>query len=190
MKRKHAIPTTFAVLLAGALLFAGCESRDDASSADDGESGDEIASSDVSAPGGASDAELAESEHPLKEIEITGNDRMKFDKESLTAKPGQPLEITFENVGTMPKASMGHNWVLLEKDVDGSAFTEAGFASARNEYILPDREDEVLARTAILGPGESETVTFNAPSEPGDYEYVCTFPGHFAAGMKGVLTVE
>ena len=48
---------------------------------------------------------------------------------------------------------------------------------------------EVIAHTDVLGPGESESVTFQAPSEPGDYEYVCTFPGHFAM-MRGVLLVK
>jgi uncharacterized cupredoxin-like copper-binding protein len=31
------------------------------------------------------------------------------------------------------------------------------------------------------------TVTFTAP---GTYEYLCTVPGHAAAGSKGLLTVK
>lgn len=172
----------------GAALLTGCGDDDDSPAG--GSDTVDSSANGGNGSGNGGPAELKESEHPLKEIGITGNDQMKFNVETLDARPGQPLEITFENVGTMPKASMGHNWVLLERDVDPMKFTEAGFASAGNEYINPDDEDKVLAKTAILGPGESETVTFNAPSAPGEYAYVCTFPGHFAAGMKGVLVVE
>ena len=37
---------------------------------------------------------------------------------------------------------------------------------------------------------ENTTTTelFTAPSKPGDYDYVCTFPGH-AMLMKGILRV-
>jgi azurin len=50
--------------------------------------------------------------------------------------------------------------------------------------------DQIIAHTGLVAGGESDTVTFTAPEEPGDYEYICTFPGHFAAGMKGTLTVK
>jgi azurin len=41
----------------------------------------------------------------------------------------------------------------------------------------------------MLGGGEAETLTVPIPEEPGEYPYVCTFPGHFFAGMKGMLEV-
>lgn len=39
-----------------------------------------------------------------------------------------------------------------------------------------------------LNPGESGSVTINAPA--GDYEYYCSIPGHKDAGMFGTLTVS
>ena len=33
-------------------------------------------------------------------------------------------------------------------------------------------------------------IEFTAPAKPGSYTFFCTFPGHFAAGMKGVLVVK
>ena len=44
-------------------------------------------------------------------------------------------------------------------------------------------------QTPNIDPGATTTlkVTF---SKPGSYPYLCTLPGHAAAGMKGVLTVE
>ena len=44
--------------------------------------------------------------------------------------------------------------------------------------------------TKLLGPKQTDTITFNAPSEPGEYPYICSFPAHLMAGMKGVLVVQ
>ena len=41
---------------------------------------------------------------------------------------------------------------------------------------------------AVLGPGESTTVTFT-PKAAGAFRYVCAIPGHAPAGMAGTLTV-
>ena len=49
---------------------------------------------------------------------------------------------------------------------------------------------QVLAGSKFAGPGETVYVTFKAPAEAGNYPYLCTFSGHFQAGMKGVLTVK
>ncbi|MDE0837988.1 MAG: plastocyanin/azurin family copper-binding protein [Kiritimatiellae bacterium] len=40
----------------------------------------------------------------------------------------------------------------------------------------------------MLGPGEEDVVTFTAPAA-GTYNYLCTFPGHYAV-MNGVMTVK
>jgi putative heme-binding domain-containing protein len=47
---------------------------------------------------------------------------------------------------------------------------------------------EVLAATRLLQPGESQTLRWQAPSQPGDFPYLCTFPGHWVR-MNGVLHV-
>ena len=91
----------------------------------------------------------------------------------------------------MPKIAMGHNWVLLNKDTDALAFGQKVLASGGSSTnALPKSLlGEVVAYPQVLGPGESESVTFDPPSEKGEYEYVCTFPGHFAM-MRGVLEVK
>jgi azurin len=48
----------------------------------------------------------------------------------------------------------------------------------------------VLAHSKLLGPSESEVVTFNAPYIPGEYLYLCSFPGHYSQGTKGFMTVK
>ncbi len=49
-------------------------------------------------------------------------------------------------------------------------------------------EKEILAATKLLEPGQKETIKLKAPSQPGEYEFVCTFPGH-AVLMWGTLSV-
>src|SRR5829696_214993 len=75
---------------------------------------------------------------PEKKVEITGNDQMKFDVLAIEAKPGQKVTVTLKNAGTMPKVSMGHNFVLLAQDQDPAKFVEASQTSMGTEFIGPD----------------------------------------------------
>lgn len=115
---------------------------------------------------------------------------MKFDVTAIEAKPGQKVTVTLKNGGSMPKLSMGHNFVLLIADADVNKFVEAGTPHMGKEYIAPEMANNVIAHTKLLGPGESDTISFAAPRKPGAYPYICSFPGHAAIGMKGVLTVQ
>jgi azurin len=62
--------------------------------------------------------------------------------------------------------------------------------AATTDYIPPARKADMLAHTKLLGPKEKDSVTFQAPSEPGRYPFLCSFPGHYQVGMKGELIVE
>ena len=44
--------------------------------------------------------------------------------------------------------------------------------------------------TGQFNPGEERTLTFAAPTQPGEYEFICTVPGHLQLGMKGTLVVR
>lgn len=123
-------------------------------------------------------------------FEITGNDVMKFNLTRLEVKAGEQVTLIFTNIGSMPKAAMAHNWTLLNLGVDPAAFDQAAVAAVSTEYFPEKLADEVIAHTKLLGPRQSDQITFTAPSKPGNYDYLCTFPGHFQAGMKGVLVVE
>jgi azurin len=128
--------------------------------------------------------------HDGRKIEITASDLMKFDVPEIRAKAGERLSVTLINKGTMPKLSMGHNWVLLAAGTDPTAFTAAATDAPTTDYIPASKRAEIIASTKLLGPNEQDTVTFNAPTTPGRYDFLCSFPGHFAVGMRGVLIVE
>ena len=127
---------------------------------------------------------------PPKTVEITGDDFMKFNVTSFEAKSGQSVTVRLKNIGELPKEAVAHNWVLLAKGAYAPKFIEAGLPHPETDYIATHQSVYVLAKTRMLGPGESDRVTFTAPRDPGPYDYVCTFPEHYAGGMKGVMTVR
>lgn len=126
----------------------------------------------------------------VKKITVTGNDTMQFDLKSFEVKAGETVELTFKNVGKIPKIAMGHNLVVLKKGISAVAFGQKAMGAGANATnALPESvKGDAIAFTKLLGPDESESITFTAP-EAGDYEYVCTFPGHFAL-MRGVMKVN
>jgi azurin len=131
-------------------------------------------------------------EAPPKTVEINADDKMRYDNTAFEAKPGQKISVTLKNIGTTPKFSMGHNFVMLNRNINVQnvhTFLDAASTEASHDYVPPNSKD-VIAHTKLLGPGETETVTFNAPFIPGEYLYLCSFPGHYSQGTKGFMTVK
>jgi azurin len=128
--------------------------------------------------------------HDGRKVEITANDAMKFSVVEIAAKPGERLSVTLANTGSTPKFSMGHNWVLLVTAANVDAFLVSAAEAATTEYVPASKRAEILTSTKLLGPGERDTVTFAAPSAPGRYPFLCSFPGHAQVGMRGVLIVQ
>jgi azurin len=123
-------------------------------------------------------------------VTIGVDDTMKYSVTSITAAPGEKLRVVVKSTGKLAKAMMAHNFVLLKKDTDAAGFIKAGLADKATDFIAASEKDKVLAATPMAGAGETVEVTFTAPDAKGSYPYVCTFPGHFAMGMKGTLTVK
>ena len=115
---------------------------------------------------------------------------MKFDVASITAAPGETLKVILTTATTLPKEAMGHNWVLLTAGTDPVAFAAAGTGDAAKGYIPEKMKEKVLASIGLLGPNEVGEVTFKAPTQPGEYPFLCSFPAHCLVGMKGVLVVK
>jgi azurin len=121
-------------------------------------------------------------------VHITSNDQMRFSAGRINVKAGQAITIELKNEGKLPKEAMGHNLVVLKPGLDPMSFAMKAVAAKATDYIPADAGDQIIAHTKLLGPGESDTIKFDAPA-PGTYPFVCTFPGH-AAIMNGVLVVE
>ena len=83
-----------------------------------------------------------------------------------------------------------HNLVIVKPgtaDTVAAAAIALGAEGFAREFI-PESAD-ILHHTALLNGGESQTLEFTAPSDPGDYQFVCTFPGH-AMLMRGIIRVK
>ncbi|MGH1361955.1 MAG: plastocyanin/azurin family copper-binding protein [Calditrichia bacterium] len=108
---------------------------------------------------------------------------MRYDTARLTVKAGTKVRVILEN--TSESEAMRHNFVLLQKGTDFKSFGRlANKATEKSGYI--PQSDAILAHTALSKPGGTVMIQFTAPP-PGDYPYLCTFPGHWAS-MRGILT--
>lgn len=120
-------------------------------------------------------------------IALEGNDQMQFNKNEIVVYDGQTVVLTLTHVGTMPKTSMGHNFVLIDQGISPSSYAKQAIKAKSNDYI-PEDSQLTLAHTKMIGGGESTEITFDAP-EKGDYDFLCSFPGHYAI-MKGKFIVK
>lgn len=155
------------------------------------------------------DSASMESSDDVRTINIIGVDDMKFVVESeaeglvtgeaigdyilleaIEVAPGEEIQVTLTTVSNLPPTAMSHNFAVLEMGTDIEAFWQAALQASDNEYIAPDFEGQVIVNTEMLGDGESDTITFTAPEETGEYDYLCTFPGHYTGGMYGKLIVQ
>lgn len=141
--------------------------------------------------GQSGDAAAASNEAPagdkVMEIFIEGNDLMQFNTKEITVFAGYKIKLTLKHTGQLPKISMGHNWVLLNEGTSVADFGTKAAAASETGYIPADAGDQVIANTKLLGGGEEDTIEFMAPPV-GEYDYLCTFPGHWGA-MNGKMIV-
>ncbi len=137
----------------------------------------------------ASESAESTAELPVQELTIvaSGNtmDVIKYNITEIRAAAGQTLKITLKNEST--DEAMHHNIVFIKEGTNETVGIAGLQAGPDNDYI--PSSDDVIAGSKMLAPGESTVFEFTAPSTPGNYEYVCTYPGHFTL-MRGVFIVE
>jgi len=121
----------------------------------------------------------------VTELTLSTEPGLKYDKELIRVNAGSKLALTFNN-----NDDMAHNVVItLPETADeiGRAAMNLGLDAGDLEYV-PTSEN-VLYHTSMLQPGQIETIYIDIPDTPGDYTFVCTFPGHYIS-MRGTLRVE
>lgn len=119
---------------------------------------------------------------------IEGNDQMQFNIKELRATAGQLITLTLKHAGKTPKEAMGHNLVILQEGTDEAAFAAKAMNTKETDYIPASEKASIIAHTKLLGGGEEDTIKFTI-TKKGTYNFLCSFPGHFAM-MKGILIVE
>ena len=122
-----------------------------------------------------------------RKIEIGVKRGLKFDKDVLEAKAGERVAIVLTN--NDPDGLM-HNLAVItpgSRQKVMEATLQLGPKAIEKNFI-PDIP-EVLGSTPQVAPGRRFTLYLTAPAEPGDYTYVCTYPGH-AQLMWGTFKVK
>ena len=113
-------------------------------------------------------------------------ERMNYDKETIAVQAGKPVLFVLQNSDVMP-----HNFVVAKPgtmqalgEIAEKLSQDASFAK---RAFVPESADVLVAST-LLQPQAAQKLTFNAPTEPGVYPYVCTYPGHWRR-MYGAMYV-
>ncbi len=116
----------------------------------------------------------------------TINEQMLYDKTLIVVEAGKPVEIILVNDDAMP-----HNLVVVTpgalEEIGQAAERMAPEPDAQGRIHVPD-SPKVLYATRMVEAGQQIKLSFTAPEGPGDYQYVCTFPGHWRR-MVGTLAV-
>ena len=120
----------------------------------------------------------------------TVHEQMRYDTQRLVVEAGKPFEIILQNADAMP-----HNMVIVEPG-QHMAVATAAMTMTINDVDKKDKlhrqflpkGHKILDATPLVEAGEKASLKFSAPKKEGEYEYVCTFPGHGIL-MWGVLAV-
>ncbi len=110
--------------------------------------------------------------------------RMIYNKTRFAVVAGKPLRIVLDNKDHMP-----HNLLVVQpggSEVVGPLAEKMGQEGFKKGFV-PD-SSLILHTIKMVNPDESKSVEFVAPTKPGKYEYVCTFPGHWRL-MRGEMLV-
>jgi azurin len=112
--------------------------------------------------------------------------KMLFDKTTFTVPAGKPVSLVFEN-----RDQMSHNVVIVkpgsEEKVGKAADEMASLKDGYEKNFVPGIP-EVLWATPLVNAGKTFRLDFKAPVKPGDYPFICSFPGHWRR-MKGIIKV-
>jgi putative heme-binding domain-containing protein len=116
----------------------------------------------------------------------TVHEEMRYDTPYFAVEAGRPVQLVLRNEDLMP-----HNLVVTApgalREVAQLAAVMPPDVDRQGRQYVP-RSDKVLLATKMVDPHGQEALTFNAPTEPGEYPYVCTFPNHWMR-MYGVMVV-
>ena len=121
----------------------------------------------------------------LTEVRIgTIVEKLKFDLKEFSVTAGKKIKLTFANSDFMP-----HNIVFVQP----GAADEVGFAALQlgekgfDVQWVPE-SDKIIASSKLVDYKNEAILEFEAPAKPGDYPFVCTFPGHHIL-MRGMMKV-
>jgi len=141
---------------------------------------------------GAATFSLGEAKTPPRaELNITVNENFVFLPLRLRVQAGVPVRLRLTHLTPAKGPDIVHTLVLLNRSANVEEFGQAVLTAKPEDNYVPDSfRGQVLAATALIHSGGAAELNFQAPSVPGNYPLVCSFPGHCLLGMTGTLVVE
>ena len=124
------------------------------------------------------------------DVTIDSTDQMRYSTDRVEVPQScSEFTVNLTHSGQLPKATMGHNWVLTTAENMQGVNTDGIAAGLDNNYLKPN-DERVIAATPMIGGGEKTSVTFpvSALKEGQNYVFFCSFPGHSAL-MKGTVAL-
>ena len=103
-------------------------------------------------------------------INVTMTDFM-FTPDSFTIPAGKEITLNTTNNG-----AVAHEFVIFK------------LGTTVGDKYGPEDEPNIFWKVQVL-PGESKSVAFTAPADPGNYYVTCGISGHHEAGMNAKLLV-
>ncbi|MFM7150432.1 MAG: HEAT repeat domain-containing protein, partial [Gemmataceae bacterium] len=113
-------------------------------------------------------------------------EQMRYDQDRIVVQAGKPFEILFENTDTMP-----HNLVFVKpgslEEIGDLAEKTSSMPGAMDRGYVPV-SPKILLSSNLIQPRQMQRISWTAPSAPGIYPFVCTYPGHWRR-MNGAMYV-
>ena len=126
----------------------------------------------------------ADWKQPDQVLKLGTKPGLKYDVAQFEVKAGSKIRLVFNN-----NDDMTHNVVVVVPgagDEVGKLALNLGLKGSEMNYV--PNSPKVLFHTSLLEPDSSESIYFIAPTKPGEYMFLCTYPGH-ASVMRGILKV-
>lgn len=101
---------------------------------------------------------------PTVDVVVTAGE-WRFAPARITSPAGTTITVELRNEG-----SVVHNWTVVTDVIAAE----------------PDYRDDLRIAGVAAEPGGIARLTFVVPPA-GEYQIICTIPGHFSAGMAGTL---
>jgi azurin len=121
-------------------------------------------------------------------IQLQANENMRFDKELFKVKAGKKLTLIFKNTSAASATAMQHNVVILKPGVDLADFADVARLAQKEQYVPSSVASLIMAHTKLVAGGQLDEVEFNL-AQPGVYDFICSFPGHWGT-MQGKIVAE
>ena len=90
-------------------------------------------------------------------------------------------------VSSDPSGQLKFNTTKLTAKAGSDSFDFTNDAPISHDFTVETSSGQKVGATPIFSGG---TKSFTATLKPGTYKFLCTVPGHAAAGMQGTITVK